>query len=37
VFYITGQRVEFFLDPNGQPTHFVLTIVEGDLKAVRKN
>jgi hypothetical protein len=36
VFYMTGQRVEFFLGENGQPTHFVLTIVEGDLKAMRK-
>jgi hypothetical protein len=36
VFYMTGQRVEFFLDENGRPTHFVLTIVEGDLKAIRK-
>ena len=36
VFYITGQRVEFFLDANGLPTHFVMTIVEGDMKAVRK-
>jgi len=37
VFYVTGQRVEFFLDASGSPTHFVLTIVEGDMKAVRKN
>ena len=37
VFYVTGQRLEFFLDARGWPTHFVLTIVEGDLKAVRKN
>jgi hypothetical protein len=36
VFYITGQRVEFFLDASGRPTHFVMTIVEGDLKAMRK-
>jgi hypothetical protein len=36
VFYITGQRVEFFLDASGSPTHFVMTIVEGDMKAVRK-
>ena len=36
VFYITGQRVEFFLDASGWPTHFVMTIVEGDMKAVRK-
>jgi hypothetical protein len=36
VFYMTGQRLEFFPDANGQPTHFVLTIVEGDLKATRK-
>ena len=36
VFYITGQRVEFFLDAKGSPTHFVMTIVEGDMKAVRK-
>ena len=36
VFYITGQRVEFFLDASGWPTHFVMTIVEGDLKAIRK-
>jgi hypothetical protein len=36
VFYITGQRVEFFLDAKGWPTHFVMTIVEGDMKAVRK-
>jgi len=25
------------LDASGRPTHFVLTIVEGDMKAVRKN
>jgi len=37
VFYVTGQRLEFFLDAGGRPTHFVLTIVEGDMKAVRKN
>jgi len=37
VFYVTGQRLEFFLDASGRPTHFVLTIVEGDMKAVRKN
>jgi hypothetical protein len=36
VFWITGQRLEFFLDASGRATHFVLTIVEGDLKAVRK-
>jgi len=36
VFYITGQRLEFFLDASGWPTHFVFTIVEGDMKAVRK-
>ena len=36
VFYITGQRVEFFLDAQGSPTHFVMTIVEGDMKAIRK-
>ena len=36
VFFVTGQRLEFFLDASGRPTHFVLTIVEGDLKAVRK-
>jgi hypothetical protein len=36
VFYITGQRVEFFLDAKGRPTHFVMTIVEGDMKAVKK-
>jgi len=36
VFFVTGQRLEFFLDANGSPTHFVLTIVEGDLKAIRK-
>jgi hypothetical protein len=36
VFYITGQRVEFFLDASGSPTHFVMTIVEGDMKATRK-
>ncbi|HEV8393662.1 MAG TPA: hypothetical protein VGQ37_05275 [Vicinamibacterales bacterium] len=36
VFYITGQRIEFFLDANGWPTHFVMTIVEGEMKAVRK-
>jgi hypothetical protein len=36
VFYITGQRLEFFLDATGSPTHFVFTIVEGDMKAVRK-
>jgi hypothetical protein len=36
VFYITGQRVEFFLDAGGRPTHFVMTIVEGDMKAVRR-
>jgi hypothetical protein len=36
VFYITGQRVEFFLDAKGLPTHFMMTIVEGDMKAVRK-
>jgi hypothetical protein len=36
VFWVTGQRLEFFLDASGRPTHFVFTIVEGDLKAVRK-
>ena len=36
VFYITGQRLEFFLDASGRPTHFVFTIVEGDMKATRK-
>ena len=36
VFYITGQRVEFFLDAQGLPTHFVMTIVEGEMKAIRK-
>jgi len=36
VFWVTGQRLEFFLDASGQATHFVMTIVEGDLKAVRK-
>ena len=36
VFYITGQRLEFFLDAKGRPTHFVFTIVEGDMKAMRK-
>jgi hypothetical protein len=36
VFYITGQRVEFFPDATGSPTHFVMTIVEGDMKAIRK-
>jgi hypothetical protein len=36
VFWVTGQRLEFFLGGNGQATHFVMTIVEGDLKALRK-
>ena len=36
VFYITGQRVEFFLDAGGRPTHFVMTIVKGDMRAVRR-
>jgi hypothetical protein len=36
VFYITGQRVEFFPDASGRPTHFVMTIVEGDMKATRR-
>jgi len=36
VFYITGQRLEFFPDASGRPTHFVMTIVEGEMKAVRK-
>jgi len=36
VFWVTGQRLEFFLDAGGLATHFVMTIVEGDLKAIRK-
>ena len=32
VFWVTGQRLEFFVDANGQATHFVMTIVEGDLE-----
>jgi uncharacterized membrane protein YhiD involved in acid resistance len=27
------QRLELFLDASGWPTHFVMTIVEGDMKA----
>jgi hypothetical protein len=30
------ELLEFFLAAAGQATHFVMTIVEGDLKAIRK-
>jgi hypothetical protein len=36
VFSLSGQKVEFFLDEQGQPTHFILTTVEGDRRAERK-
>ena len=36
VFSLSGQKVEFFLNAQGRPTHFVITTVEGERRADRK-
>jgi hypothetical protein len=36
VFNVAGAHVEFFKDPQGAVSHFVVTTVEGSMKATRK-
>jgi len=36
VFSVSGAKITFFVDASGQPTHFVVTTVEGDQRADRK-